>query len=143
MPDEDLTSGAVFRLAKVTPEFPPDSREPLPIHFRFSSAEEDFAASSGRWLLSVWDESRTTPSDAKAIASTPGERLAFRLRVQDVIAIKNPESNVALRVIRHPMPELVGRPGAEGHCGIAEAHCLKPDCRKQIRLTLSRNATRI
>lgn len=122
--EEELVDGVVFRLAKVGPQFPPDSRKPLSAHFEFSTRDRAEAEERGRWWLSVWDIHRTSPSHVRAQVEpvTGGSYVAFGLTVESVRAVKVAESpHIALRVFRDPLPP-PPFPGSDGHCGIDGLH---------------------
>jgi hypothetical protein len=121
--DEELLDGVVFRLAKVGPRFPPDSRKPLSAHFEFSSADKQEAEARGKWWLSVWDIHRSSPAQARVqLASSGGAYLPFGLEVARIRAIKAADAaDVALRVFRDPLPP-PPFPGSDGHCGLDGLH---------------------
>lgn len=116
---EELESGAVLRLARVGDDFPADASTPLRKHFDLSSDDKRAAASGQPVLLSVWDLNRTTVGQAKAFRPDGGESVAFRLEVPRLRAIGVADGSRHLRVFRAPLssPD-VGKPGADGHCGI-------------------------
>jgi hypothetical protein len=120
---EELLEGVVFRLAKVGPSFPPDSRKALSVHFEFSTADREDAAERGKWWLSVWDLYRTSPSQARApLAAGGAAYVAFGLDVSDIRSVKAVDTpDVSLRVFRDPLPP-PPFPGSDGHCGIDGLH---------------------
>jgi hypothetical protein len=120
---EELFEGVVFRLAKVGPSFPPDSRKPLSAHFEFSTADREAGAANGKWLLSVWDLHRTSPAQGRVPLEAGGAAyLPFGLTVDDIRAVKAPDQpDVGLRVFRDPLPPPTF-PGSDGHCGIEGLH---------------------
>lgn len=116
---EEVLSGSVFRLAPVKGSFPANSRKPRPDHFRPSTKEKEVARQRGEpTLLSAFDVSRTTVAEAQDLRTSSGPTVAFRLNVPDVRRLPRPDGRGYLRVLRDPLPELAGRPGADGHCGI-------------------------
>jgi hypothetical protein len=134
-PEDELTNGLVFRLAKVTNSFPRESKKALPGHFAFSDAERR----DGKWLLSVWDRERTTPDQARAIMRNPkDERIAFGIQVDDIRTIDVRGHH--LSVLRDPLPPDFSGHGRNGHCGIAGLHCEAKDDRRQLRFLLSEAA---
>src|SRR5687768_15297952 len=117
--DEELFAGVVFRLAKVGPRFPPESRKALSAHFEFSTADREEAAERRKWWLSVWDIARTAPAQVRAqLESQVGTTyIPFRLNVADVRSVKLEDPpGIILRVFRDPLRESFA--GSEGHCGI-------------------------
>ncbi|HYI08971.1 MAG TPA: hypothetical protein VEK57_07850 [Thermoanaerobaculia bacterium] len=120
---EEIVTGVVFRLAKVGPRFPPDSRKPLSIHFEFSTADREEAVARGKWWLSVWDLKLTSPSQARGhLGGAGADYLPFGLTVENIRTIEvTDEPEVMLRVFRDPLPPS-RLPGGEGHCGIDGLH---------------------
>jgi hypothetical protein len=138
-PEDELTSGIVFRLPKVTEQFPRDSKKPFPTHFAFSSEERRVGEAEGKWLVSVWDRARTTPAQARAIMRTSAERIAFGMRIPDIRAIE--VNGCGLTVVRDPLPPEYDGIGRNGHCGIAGLRCGNSADQKQLRFLLSEVAT--
>jgi len=50
---EELRTGSVIRLAKVSDDFPPDSQRPRPEHFEPSTPEREIEERTGALLRSV------------------------------------------------------------------------------------------
>jgi hypothetical protein len=142
---EELLQGVVFRLAKPTDTFPPDSIKPHIGHFVLSSDDERDAVRTGIPLLSVWDQQRTSVANAKAIMGAPWkDGLAFALRGDKVRALVVPNSECKLKVFRDPLPSNLQ--GADGHCGIAgldDASCPSKNERKALRTQLVDLALRL
>src|SRR5215204_1938285 len=117
---EELTTGAVFRLATIKHTFPPDSEKLHVLHLELSENDKRQAAERGSpALLSVFEATRTTIAQAEAIRGVPDESLAFGLRVPEVRSLTVLGMRQTLRIVRDPLePPLSAMPGAEGHCGI-------------------------
>jgi hypothetical protein len=116
---EELLSGAVFRLAKVSASFPANSSKPRVDSFEPSTKEKDLAKLRQEpVLLSVWDVALTAVGQARAFFLDSARRVAFRLDVSEVRGVVLPDRSGTLRVLRDPQPEYAGRPGADGHGGI-------------------------
>lgn len=127
-----VPDGVVFRLAKVSDNFPADSKKPLAIHFQFSTDEKRLAAKTGLWLQSVFDTRLTSPDDARKLATAPADRLAFALPVVGIHAIKLESDSHPLWIIRDVVAG-DDRRGAAGHCGLFGIHRRLPDERKALR----------
>jgi hypothetical protein len=111
---EELEKGIVFRLATLKNTFPPDSPKLHVTHLELSDRDRERSPS----LLSVFDGSRTTVSQAEAIRGVAAAAAAFGLRVEAIRGIRVPGLR-PLRVVRDPLdPPLSELSGAEGHCGI-------------------------
>jgi hypothetical protein len=117
---EELEEGAVFRLAWLHSQFPPDSKTVSIAHLRPSTSDrEEAAAVGGPVLVSVFDIERTTVRQAKRIWRQEKPAVAFKFDVVAVRTIGNEEWPQAFRVWRHPLPHPANSlPGADGHCGI-------------------------
>lgn len=124
MDPEELLDGSVCRLVKVSNSFPPDSRVPRVTDFDLSSQDKSEATKRGTEpLLSVFDEDRTTLSQAKAIYGSPEACIGFGLSIEGIRKIRIPNTPEYLRVLRDPLPEpSANLPGADGHCGIKGLH---------------------
>lgn len=116
---EELERGVVFRLARVTDDFPPDSPKLKSVHLELSSRDRLHAERTGRpALISVFDVERCTVAQARTIWSVDVESSAFGFEVERIR--KLPVEGVPpLKVVRDPLdPPESQLPGAEGHCGI-------------------------
>jgi hypothetical protein len=118
--EDELSSGKVLRLCPTGESFPPSSRKASPAHFEPSSEEKAIAENSDRSVLvSVFDLSRTTVSQARGFHRRGAMTLPFWLCVEEIRKIIVPGRSESLRVLRDPLePPLRERPGADGHCGI-------------------------
>lgn len=132
--EDELTSGVVFRFGVRSEEdmFYADKRKPLVIDFDLGSEEADTAAITHYAALSVWDESRTTVSEARVFISL-NRRLPIWLSVQAIRGMH------ALRVVRRPHPKPL--PGREGHCDIENVWPTDKATYKRIRADLRDIAT--
>jgi len=117
---EELERGVVFRLARVTDDFPPDTPKLKSVHLELSSRDRLHAERTGRSaLLSVFDVERCTVAQARTIWGGDAESSAFGFEVKE-IRILRVEGLPPLRVLRDPLdPPESELPGAVGHCGIA------------------------
>lgn len=140
-PEEVLVDGVVFRLVKPKHPFPPDAIKPLALHFSFSSEEEQLGKQTQRWLLSVWDLGRTQVAEAVALASTPGERIAFGLPVVSVNSITLGNDANPISIVRDVDPA-DKRQGASGHCGLRGLHRNRTE-RKALQDKLVERAYRL
>jgi hypothetical protein len=133
---EELTSGSVLRLAKVTRDFPPNATVPQVFHFRPSSAEvRDAKVSSLPVRISVYDLQRTSPAQARAMLSSQELYLAFSIQVAAIRAIVVPGQRDRLAVFREIDPS-DARPGADGHCGLLGVGDQPGDVHRLIRAKL-------
>lgn len=118
----------VLRTVKKKPgntEFLPTEgiRYPVPAMFNPSSGDKKEAELRSLPIrVSVWDSSKTTVREAKALTRSDTrpslEQLAFSLNVSDVDAIKQRLGREALCVVEDPLEPPRDEDGAEGHCGI-------------------------
>lgn len=117
---EQLWSGQILRMAKVSESFPPGSPKPLPAHFAPSSTEREKADQAQTpVMISVWDRDRTTERQARQIGPQHGEYVGFWLDVESVSAVRVPAQECEMTVVRDPLgPPQVHQPGADGHCGL-------------------------
>lgn len=117
---EELERGVVFRLARVTDDFPPDAPKLKSVHLELSSRDRFHAERTGRpALLSVFGVERCTVAQARTIWGTGGESSAFGFEVEGVLTLRV-EGVSPLKVVRDPLdPTESEFPGAEGHCGVA------------------------
>ncbi len=139
---EELTTGVVFRLATIKHTFPPDSERLHVVHLDLSENDKAHAAECGiAPLLSVFDGSRTTVSQAEAIRGVPLPSLAFGLRVPEIRSVEVPGMRQKLRTLRDPLDPPLGQlPGADGHCGIEGLDRLPGEDRKvykELRVRLA------
>ncbi len=116
----EIKAGSVFRLVKISNEFPPDSTDATAAHFKPSTRDVEHAKATGKpVLLSVWDRELATFQQA-CNAFGQEDCVAFELNVADIRRIRAPERERPLLVFRDPLdPPASQLPGAEGHCGIA------------------------
>jgi hypothetical protein len=117
---EELERGAVFRLAWLHSQFPPDSKTIGIAHLRPSTSDQEQAAAvGGPALVSVFDTERTTIRQAKRIWRQEKPVVAFKFAVPAIRKVGNAEWPEVFRVVRDPLPHPAnGLPGADGHCGI-------------------------
>lgn len=132
---EELTTGVVFRLATIKHNFPPESEKLHVLHLELSENDKRQAAErGGPALLSVFDATRTTTSQAETIRGIPDESLAFGLRVPEVRSLEILGMRQPLRIVRDPLePPLADLPGAEGHCGVEGLERLPGEDRRVYR----------
>lgn len=134
--EEELLTGTVFRFAKITPTFPPDSTKPLPIHFTFNSKDGAQAAITGRWYISVWDLERASVTFARAFLPSDAEYNAFGLQVAHVRGVELPSDGVKLKLLRVLRDHI---PNTDAHCGI-DGLKQKKDVAKALRSALADKA---
>jgi hypothetical protein len=117
---EELERGVVFRLARVTDDFPSDAPQLKSVHLELSSRDRLHAEKTGRPpLLSVFDVERCTIAQARTIWGGDAESSAFGFEVNEIRTL-GVEGLPPLKVVRDPLdPPESELPGAEGHCGIA------------------------
>jgi|SRR6185295_11760668 len=118
---EELTSGVVLRMAKERKGMAPFPERPRIEDFEPSEKEKQNPAANGHVRISVFDRSRTTPSQMFALRRlVEFSRPVFPLPVEEITTIQV-ERRAPLYVARDPMqePECF-QPGAEGHCGIGD-----------------------
>jgi hypothetical protein len=112
----------VFRLAGTFDFTPQGVQKPRPAAFELSSSDKkDGETKSIGPLLSVWDHSQTSVSQAKFIRNEQGrlQTKAFALKSKDVYEqVFFYDGTNPLRVVRDHLIS-VKIPGADGHCGIA------------------------
>jgi hypothetical protein len=116
--EEELLDGIVFRLAKVSDQFPRTARKLLTIHVRLTNADIAEAQRLGKpAMLSVWDRDRVTAEEVRALMSDQvSEYIPFRWLVPQVRQIQISSTGASLRVLRDPrVAILIGA----AHCGIA------------------------
>ncbi len=116
---EEVETGVVFRLVKISGEFPAAATTPSPAHFNPSTRDVEHAKASGKpVLLSVWDRDRTTFLQSCNIYGQT-DCVAFKLDVEKIREIRDPQREHPLRVFRDPLdPPASQMPGALGHCGL-------------------------
>ena len=112
---------AYLRLLKPNSEkLPPGHRLPTWKAYEPSSTDKDDAKKrSGPVRVSVWDRECTTIPQAKIMAGPAYEvARSFELTDAAVADVARSTSRPELKVVPDPLDELVGQPGADGHCGI-------------------------
>jgi len=108
---------------------------PLPGDFRLTDTEcQEAEDNDGIGGLSVWDSIRTKPNEARDMLPSRRRRIVFQLSVGAIGKI--PDHN--LHVCRDPLPE--DKPGADGHCLIANAYSRDEIVRRSIRASIVRAA---
>ena len=126
----EVERGVVFRLGR-RPEqelFYPDRRVPIPDDFNLGSNEKAEAVKNNFAQLSVWDETLTTPEEAREFLA-PNYRLPLWLCVADIRQIvAKRSSGEKLQIFRQP--ETRRLPGADGHCSIENIWPSKDDFRR-------------
>jgi hypothetical protein len=107
--------------------------------FEPSSKEKAKKEQSGRVIISVFDNTRTSPAQMFAIRKLEVlSRPVFELSVEAISAIRVADRE-PLYVVRDPLPEpdcLL--PGADGHCGIGDLTHRRGELHENINALLSR-----
>lgn len=162
---DELVEGTVFRLARVTDQFPKNSPKPLAELFRPSTDERRIAeATRASIRLSVFNAARTTIGQARNMRRADGETVPFALLVEKIREFEIPGASRNLRVIPDPFAEIklpnqpdlarlqsdLARmalmPGAAGHCGIeglGDDLCIDKRDRRNLRAMLRKIAFRL
>jgi hypothetical protein len=106
-----------LRLPKPPPDFSPDNWKTDWETFNPSGADEKHAAASGRAVrVSVWEQERTTPEQARAFRATAS--IVLRVAVAAVVQTSEMTQR-PLDVVYEPLEAPDGDlPGADGHAGI-------------------------
>src|SRR6266487_495851 len=125
----ELFTGVVLRLGRRSEQelFYPHGRVAIPDDFNLGSHEKTEAERDNFAQLTVWDESLTTPDEARHFLS-PNYRLPLWLSVNDIREIlESKETQRRLRIFREP--ETRPLPGADGHCNVENVWPSKADFR--------------
>lgn len=126
----EMLTGVVFRLGRRSEQelFFANGRVPIPDDFNLGTHEKAEAALRNFAQLSVWDETLTSPEQAREFLS-PNYRLPLWLSVSDIREIvESGETQDKLRVFRDP--ETRPLPGAAGHCVVENVWPTKYDFRR-------------
>jgi hypothetical protein len=99
------------------PYYDAGKKKPHPKAFELSTADKE----QDPPRFSVYDRSKTTIEQAKAITNKPYDTYAFALGVAKIRQIDNGRLDVVEDPLKHPLNSL---PGAEGHCGVTGLHRL-------------------
>jgi len=105
-----LKTGIVFRLAKITDQFPKGSTKLLASHL--SLEEED------KGKLSVYDLARTTTDQARTLMESKADYAAHGWNVEDVHVIRLPRDDRQKLWVIRDIDHSDEREGANGHCAI-------------------------
>lgn len=80
--------------------------------------KEDAKKNSHPIRVSVWSREKTTIPQAREIMGLDATARAFAITDDTVARIAAATKRPELRIVPDPRPELKGRPGGDGHCGI-------------------------
>lgn len=118
---------SILRLPIPRPDFEPDEYLPSGDFFVLSTAERN-----GNGQLSVWDETLTTVAQARELRGG-SDVLILRGKCGAIVAAGVSCSKRISVVYEAPPSAIAGRPGAQGHAGIAGLRRSKGEHRNDYR----------